>query len=141
VVRFGLLLAAKIAGERHIPDHVGPPSAAGVTAQPYITPKFRCLAAKKVLTSSQRRNSRANTKGFHRKRCILMLCTHCSSNEFRLSRLHRGDLAQLLLLKYPVRCRDCHERMSAGILFALSLRRAQGPPVTGSQGHSRAPHI
>jgi hypothetical protein len=55
-----------------------------------------------------------------------MQCSHCSSTSFRLSSLHREDIPNLLLLKYPVRCRDCHQRSYSGLWFALGLRRAAG---------------
>jgi len=55
-----------------------------------------------------------------------MQCSHCSSTEFRLSRLQSRDIPQLLALRYPVRCRDCHERLYASVFFAMSLRRSQG---------------
>jgi hypothetical protein len=66
-----------------------------------------------------------------------MQCTHCSSTDFRLSGLRRGDIPHLLLMRYPVRCRDCHERLYGGLLYALSLRRSQG--LFHPKGSSGAP--
>ena len=56
-----------------------------------------------------------------------MQCPHCSSTHFRVSRLRRGDLLRLLVLQYPVRCRDCRERAYGPLFFALALWRTHGP--------------
>jgi hypothetical protein len=34
------------------------------------------------------------------------------------------DLERLLLLQYPVRCRQCHRRLYAGLALALMLLQA-----------------
>jgi len=51
-------------------------------------------------------------------------CPECSSSSFRLSRFRMKDLERLLLLQYPVRCRQCHRRLYAGLPLALMLLQA-----------------
>jgi hypothetical protein len=34
------------------------------------------------------------------------------------------DVERLLLLQYPVRCRNCHHRTYAGVALALVLKQA-----------------
>jgi len=45
----------------------------------------------------------------------------------RTSRFRRGDLLQLLLLRYPVRCHVCLQRRSANLVAALRLAGFTGP--------------
>jgi hypothetical protein len=51
-------------------------------------------------------------------------CSECSSSSFRLSRFRMKDVERLLLLQYPVRCRNCHHRAYAGLPLALVLKQA-----------------
>ena len=51
-------------------------------------------------------------------------CPECSSSSFRLSRFRMKDLERLLLLQYPVRCRQCHRRLYAGLPLAMMLLQA-----------------
>jgi hypothetical protein len=51
-------------------------------------------------------------------------CPECSSSSFRLSRFRVKDIERLLLLQYPVRCRNCHRRVYAGLPLALVLLQA-----------------
>jgi hypothetical protein len=51
-------------------------------------------------------------------------CPECSSANFRLSRFRVKDVERLLLLQYPVRCRNCHHRAYAGLPLALMLVQA-----------------
>ncbi len=37
-------------------------------------------------------------------------CPICSSTDLRLSRVRKGDLIRLVLLMYPIRCRECMRR-------------------------------
>jgi hypothetical protein len=48
-------------------------------------------------------------------------CPECSSSSFRLSRFRAADIEHILLLQYPVRCRNCHRRLYAGFALALVL--------------------
>jgi hypothetical protein len=41
-----------------------------------------------------------------------------------LSRFRVRDIERLLLLQYPVRCRNCHRRAYAGLPLALVLLQA-----------------
>jgi hypothetical protein len=52
---------------------------------------------------------------------MTVTCPECSSSSFRLSRFRVKDLERLLLLQYPVRCRQCHRRAYAGLTLALVL--------------------
>lgn len=52
-----------------------------------------------------------------------MTCRYCNSSKVRTSRFRLADLAQLLLLKYPVRCRKCRERQYTGLITAMGLER------------------
>lgn len=54
-----------------------------------------------------------------------MICADCSSSSFRLSRYRLSDLERLLLLQYPVRCRNCHRRTFVGFPLALALYQAR----------------
>jgi hypothetical protein len=63
-----------------------------------------------------------------------MVCPTCYSTEFRLSRLRAEDRLQLLLLRYPVRCRGCNIRLYATRRFAGHLRK-QG--LTAPKGKAR----
>lgn len=50
-----------------------------------------------------------------------MRCILCGSTNFRLSRLRVSDLPRMVVLRYPVRCRDCHKRAFMGLPFALKV--------------------
>lgn len=41
-----------------------------------------------------------------------------------MSRFRVRDIERLLLLQYPVRCRNCHRRAYAGLPLALVLLQA-----------------
>jgi hypothetical protein len=51
-------------------------------------------------------------------------CPECSSSSFRLSRFRFKDIERLLLLQYPVRCRQCHRRAYVGLPLAMVLLQA-----------------
>ena len=51
-----------------------------------------------------------------------MKCPYCGSSRFRLSHLRFSDMVRLLVVRYPVRCRLCRERMYAFLPDALRLR-------------------
>jgi hypothetical protein len=55
---------------------------------------------------------------------IFVICPECASSSFRLSRFRSKDLEHILLLQYPVRCRNCHRRVYAGLALALVLLQA-----------------
>ena len=50
-----------------------------------------------------------------------MVCPRCKATEFRLSGLRFRDLEHLAVLRYPVRCRYCHQRTYGSLLLALVL--------------------
>jgi ribosomal protein L40E len=50
-------------------------------------------------------------------------CRGCGSSELRISHLRTTDVGKLLSLRYPVRCRMCHERDFVFLPFALGLGR------------------
>jgi hypothetical protein len=52
-----------------------------------------------------------------------MECMLCGSNKFRLSKLHPPDLLLLIRFQYPVRCKACHKRATAGFLTAMKVNR------------------
>jgi hypothetical protein len=54
-----------------------------------------------------------------------LICTECSASSFRLSRFRWTDLERLVLLQYPVRCRNCRRRTYAGFTLALALYQAR----------------
>ena len=49
-------------------------------------------------------------------------CPSCWSTKFQLSRPRPEDRFQMLLLRYPVRCRKCRARMYASRGYAKYLR-------------------
>ena len=57
---------------------------------------------------------------------MTIYCRHCGLSEFRTSRFRFQalDLVQLLLLRLPVRCANCHERAYTSLRQFLKLRRA-----------------
>jgi hypothetical protein len=52
-----------------------------------------------------------------------MNCPHCDSSKMRTSRFRFGDVSRFLLLRMPVRCRNCQERSYTSISKAMHLRR------------------
>jgi len=51
-----------------------------------------------------------------------MYCNWCGSSSLRTSRFHLLDLPRLILFHYPVRCRDCEERLFTHVFNAVRLR-------------------
>ncbi len=64
-------------------------------------------------------------------------CQFCVGQKFRRSRLRGGDIRQLLLMRYPVRCTRCSQRQAvsftvAGISIPSYVRsRDRGKPSSG----------
>jgi hypothetical protein len=54
-----------------------------------------------------------------------LVCRHCGMRNFRRSRFRKTDLVRVLLLQYPVRCRECHERDHAFIFDLFKLKSAK----------------
>lgn len=53
-------------------------------------------------------------------------CNHCGSSDFRPSRFRKLDLLHLLIFRFPVRCRDCSERLFVNARqFALIRRETE----------------
>jgi hypothetical protein len=52
-------------------------------------------------------------------------CHTCFSSDFRLSRIRSGDILRLVLLTYPVRCRECLRRSTVFLPMALLYRESQ----------------
>jgi hypothetical protein len=51
-----------------------------------------------------------------------MECKLCGSTKFRVSRLRVPDISQLILLRYPVRCRTCYKREFVNFFTARKVR-------------------
>ena len=45
-------------------------------------------------------------------------CQFCVGQKFRRSRLRSGDIPQLLLMRYPVRCMRCSQRQTVSFTVA-----------------------
>lgn len=52
-----------------------------------------------------------------------LVCSGCGSSNVRLSHLRGNDLWSLVALRYPTRCRDCHQRGFTSLAKALAIRR------------------
>jgi len=52
-------------------------------------------------------------------------CRNCGSYDLRVSKLRFSDAFFLLGLRYPVRCRYCHERLSLFIPLVVKIREAE----------------
>jgi len=57
---------------------------------------------------------------------MTLFCRSCGLTDFRTSRIRfrLSDLARLLILRLPVRCRNCHERAFSSLRQYLKLRNA-----------------
>lgn len=58
---------------------------------------------------------------------MTIYCRVCGSPKFRTSRFRfrSSEIAQLLLMRLPVRCLSCRERAFTSVLQFLRLRRMQ----------------
>ena len=54
---------------------------------------------------------------------MTIYCHACGSRNLRPSRLQLKDLVYLLILRYPVRCRNCRKRFSVSIFSIGKIRR------------------
>ena len=52
-----------------------------------------------------------------------MNCPFCDSATLRGSRFQAVDFLRLLLLRMPVRCRNCQERSYVSVAQALKMKR------------------
>lgn len=52
-----------------------------------------------------------------------MECKLCGSATFRVSRLRVPDICQIIVFRYPVRCRTCYKREFVNFFSALRVRR------------------
>ena len=52
-----------------------------------------------------------------------MTCPYCDSAKLRNSQFRAADLTQLLVLRLPVRCRDCHERSYVSVSKSRLIQR------------------
>jgi hypothetical protein len=66
-----------------------------------------------------------------------MICPFCDSSKLRTSRFRFDDLFHLLLLRMPVRCRDCQERSYTGIAKVMQLRRESKHRREADKAHGR----
>jgi len=48
-------------------------------------------------------------------------CSECGSYSFRISRFRLMDLNRLFVLKYPIRCRSCYQRIHAPVAEVLKV--------------------
>jgi hypothetical protein len=69
-----------------------------------------------------------------------MICPWCGSVKMRLSRLQLPDILPLLMFKYPVCCRICHERNYIGFAQALGLHLSRVPAPPSAKPQSPLPH-
>lgn len=53
-----------------------------------------------------------------------MQCRGCGSTSLRVSRVGLADVGRLLLLQYPIRCRECGARDFATLPAAVAIHRA-----------------
>ncbi len=61
-------------------------------------------------------------------------CPTCWSTKFQLSRPRPADRLQMLLFRYPVRCRKCKSRVYASRAYAKYLRSiGQVSPKEGEE--------
>jgi hypothetical protein len=58
---------------------------------------------------------------------MVTVCPNCLSPDLRISHFRIPDLARLLILQYPVRCRNCRER--AYMFLHRALRLSPRDPV------------
>ena len=49
---------------------------------------------------------------------VPLQCQYCVGQSFRRSRLRAGDIPQLLLMRYPVRCARCSQRQTVSFTVA-----------------------
>jgi len=54
---------------------------------------------------------------------MTIYCHTCGSTNLRPSRLQLKDLASILILRYPVRCRYCRKRFSVSAFSIGTIRR------------------
>ncbi|MBX6361942.1 MAG: hypothetical protein IRZ03_17930 [Acidobacterium ailaaui] len=53
-----------------------------------------------------------------------MQCPECNASRLRLSKFRTGDVGRLLLLQYPLRCRECRARFYVLLPHAVRLARS-----------------
>jgi hypothetical protein len=51
------------------------------------------------------------------------VCYQCGSSRLRASHFRSDDLTELLLMRWPVRCRSCSERQFVSIFSLILLGR------------------
>ena len=69
---------------------------------------------------------------------VPLQCQFCVGQSFRRSRIRMGDIPQLLLMRYPVRCARCSQRQTvsftvAAVSIPSYIRHRHG---SGSSHHS-----
>jgi hypothetical protein len=57
------------------------------------------------------------------ERMMIAHCPVCGSSNLRPSHFQTKDLAYLLVLRYPVRCRSCRKRFYVSIFIIGKIRR------------------
>ena len=50
-------------------------------------------------------------------------CRICGFSDFRTARMRGTDFLRLLILQYPVRCRNCRERAYAFVPLLSKMKR------------------
>ena len=70
---------------------------------------------------------------------IPIQCQFCVGRNFRRSRWRKGDMKELLLMRYPVRCLRCSQRQwvsfsVAGISISSHAKHTPERAATGVQG-------
>ena len=85
---------------------------------------------------------------------VPLQCQFCVGQSFRRSRLRAGDIPQLLLMRYPVRCARCSQRQTVSFTVAAvsipsyirhrqrsgssSLRSPQSEPASSTEPRRNA---
>ncbi len=67
----------------------------------------------------------------------VVACTFCGHARFRRSRLRFNDLAELLMLRYPLRCMRCSQRQYNAVnvaMMSMPPRSAGGRTTTDAPG-------
>lgn len=70
-------------------------------------------------------------------------CQFCVGQTFRRSHLRAGDIPQLLMMRYPVRCARCSQRQSvsftvAAVSIPSHIKHRHRPGSSGSTGAQTA---
>jgi hypothetical protein len=92
-----------------------------------------------VTIAGHQRRMIAHPNSYEAKRWVnRVVCSDCFSASFRMSRIRVKDIKQLVLLRLPVRCRQCHRRCHVNFRAAL-LNAAKVSYLPKREEGDRAP--